>query len=210
MDSIILRPVLKSTAYTLLIILLSIQLSGCTSSYIASDARKGPYPFEDDGSYAEVTFRGKRLVEDEYYVDSKALEPEFNSVETAMVENSQFIQHNPTFKETLDFLSVDKTDLQVYQENIYLCSHFASSLNNSAETQGIRCAMVIIRFQHQNHLIVGFETTDQGMVYFEPQTDEQVWPVIDKKFYQCIEARPGFYYEKPDYDDTITDIIVSW
>ena len=48
------------------------------------------------------------------------------------------------------------------------------------------------------------------MMYFEPQSDEQVEPEIGKRYYQCIIPEPGYYYEMPDYDDTIKDILIIW
>jgi hypothetical protein len=210
MAPIMLKLIFKRTTYTLLIVLFAVQLLSCTSTSSTPDTGYAPQTFEDDNYYTEVTFREQKLTEDGYYVASIKPEPGINNVEPTATTNSQFIQYNPTAAEILNFLSADKTDLQVYKDNEYLCSHFASSLNNAAETQGIRCAVVIIRFPLKNHVIVGFETTDEGMLYFEPQTDEQVWPVIGKEYYQCIKAKPGFHYEKPDYNDTIIDVIVCW
>ena len=60
----------------------------------------------------------------------------------------------------------------------------------------------------------GNSATDAGvlarLVFFEPQSDEIVKPVVGKRFYECIEPKPGYYYEKPPYDDTILDILVIW
>jgi hypothetical protein len=118
--------------------------------------------------------------------------------------------HNPTFEEAISFLSEDKTDLNQYREDDYVCSHFARDVNNNAESQGIRCAFVDIRFPQSAHAIIAFDTTDQGMVYFDPITDERVKPVIGKQYWRCVEPKPGYYYQKPSFDDTIVDIVVIW
>jgi hypothetical protein len=118
--------------------------------------------------------------------------------------------HNPTYEEALDFLERDRTDANEYIEWEYVCSHFAADVNNNAEKQGIRCALVDVRFPDSGHAIIAFETTDEGLVYFEPLTDDRVRPVIGKRYYRCIEPEPGYIYSKPSFNDTIEDIVVIW
>ena len=118
--------------------------------------------------------------------------------------------HNPTYEEALDFLERDRTDANEYIEGEYVCSHFAADINNNAEKQGIRCALVDVRFPDSGHAIIAFETTDEGLVYFEPLTDDRVRPVIGKRYYRCIEPEPGYIYSKPSFNDTIEDIVVIW
>ena len=120
---------------------------------------------------------------------------------------------DPTYAEVLDFLRRDKTNENEYDTSdygAYVCSHFARDLCNNAEQEGIRCAFVELRYPEQGHVVVAFNTIDNGLVYFEPQSDERARPVIDKRYYQCIVAAPGTYYVAPSYDDTIKDILVIW
>ena len=51
---------------------------------------------------------------------------------------------------------------------------------------------------------------EQGLVYFEPQGDERVNPVIGQRYYQCVVPKPGYRYVEPAFDDTILDILVIW
>lgn len=118
--------------------------------------------------------------------------------------------HNPSFEEVTSFLAEDETNFNQYVEDEYICSHFVRDVNNNAESQGIRCACVLIYFPDRAHAIMAFDTVDEGMVYFDAVTDERVRPVIGKKYWQCIESGQGYHYEKPSYDDTIEDIIVIW
>ena len=60
------------------------------------------------------------------------------------------------------------------------------------------------------HSIIAFDTTDNGLVYFEPQSDWIARPVIGKRYYQCVEPEPDYYYTAPPHDDTIMDILVIW
>jgi len=120
---------------------------------------------------------------------------------------------DPTYEAVITFLGQDKTDANRYIEDdcgIYVCSHFARDVGNNAEEVGLRSAFVELRYSDGGHAIIAFDTIDEGLVYFDAQTDERVRPVIGKRYYQCIETKPGYYYTEPSYDDTIKDILVIW
>lgn len=120
---------------------------------------------------------------------------------------------DPAYEEVITFLGQDKTDENRYIEGtygVYVCSHFAKDVGNNAEEAGLRSAFVELRYLDGGHAIIAFDTIDEGLVYFDVQTDERVRPVIGKRYYQCIEPRPGYYYARPSYDDTIRDILVIW
>jgi hypothetical protein len=137
-------------------------------------------------------------------------ELEDTKAELSALQAEPFYLHNPTFDEVISFLQEDQTDSNPYIEDEYVCTHFARDVNNNAEDQGIRCAFVDIRFPRSAHAIVAFDTTDQGLVYFDSMTDERVRPVIGKQYWRCVEPKPGYYYQKPPFDDTILDIVVIW
>jgi len=118
--------------------------------------------------------------------------------------------HNPTFDEVIEFLEKDQTDQNEYVEGEYVCTHFVRDVNNNAERQGVRTAIVLLTFPQQSHAIVGFNTVDKGMVYFDAITDDRVRPVIGKEYWRCVEPRNGRHYTKPEFDDTIEDIIIIW
>jgi len=117
---------------------------------------------------------------------------------------------DPTYAEALAFLSQDKTDENEYNEDSYVCSHFARDVGNNAEQEGLRCALVELRYSGLGHTIIAFDTIDRGLVYFEPQSDERANPAIGLRYYQTVVPEPGYYYDPPDYDDTILDILVIW
>jgi hypothetical protein len=118
---------------------------------------------------------------------------------------------DPTWAQVLAFLANDKTDEKPYINDTYVCSHFSRDVCNNAEAAGIRCAVVELRFvSEQGHLIVAFNTIDRGLVYFEPQSDEQAMPTIGKKYYTIVIPKPGYYYLPPTYDDTIADMVLIW
>ena len=144
--------------------------------------------------------------------DLATVEAELEDVKTELstLQTDPFHLHNPTFDEVISFLQDDETNSNPYIEDEYVCTHFARDVNDNAEDQGIRCAFVDIRFPRSAHAIIAFDTTDQGLVYFDPTlTDARVRPVIGKQYWRCIEPEPG-YYQKPPFDDTILDIAVIW
>jgi hypothetical protein len=117
---------------------------------------------------------------------------------------------DPTYQEAVTFIEEDKTDANKYIEDTYVCSHFSRDVCNNAEGKGLRCAYVDIRYPDSAHAIVAFDTIDEGLVYFDAITDEKASPVVGKRYYQCVEPKPGYYYEPPSFDDTIQDILVIW
>jgi hypothetical protein len=120
---------------------------------------------------------------------------------------------DPTYEEAVAFLQKDKTSDNEYDDSdygVYVCSHFARDVCNNAEAEGLRCAIVHLISPDSGHAIVAFDTIDEGLVYFEAMTDDRANPELGKHYYKCIEAGEGYYYPKPDYDDTIMDILVTW
>lgn len=83
------------------------------------------------------------------------------------------VRRNPTYKELMDFLARDKTDLKPSIPGEYVCVDFSAEVNNNAELEGIRAAYVGIDYpKGPGHAIVAFETVDRGLIFIEPQTDE--------------------------------------
>ena len=76
---------------------------------------------------------------------------------------------------------------------------------NNAEEEGLRGAFVAIYYPDVGHSIIAFNTIDEGLVYFEPQFDDEVKVIISKSYTQLNN-----YEKSDDYDDTIMDILVIW
>lgn len=120
-----------------------------------------------------------------------------------------YVLGDPSYQEMEDFLKQDKTSEQEYLEGEYICVDFTATVKANAAKEGIRCAYVAIEYRGgSGHAIVAFDTTDEGLVFIEPQFDWEVEPEIGKRYYQCVIA--PHYLARPDYDDTITRIIVIW
>jgi len=118
---------------------------------------------------------------------------------------SGYTLRNPTYHELKRFLAEDKTDSKQYVDGVYTCSDFSADVNNNAEVQGLRAAVVFIDFpSERSHVVVAFETVDKGLIFIEPQFDDE------------IEVRTGISYSeandyhRPSYNDTITKATVVW
>jgi hypothetical protein len=112
---------------------------------------------------------------------------------------------NPTYPEMKTFLAQDPTNNNTYMEDKYVCVDFAATVNNNAEAKGIRCAVVDIFYPDgYGHTIVAFDTTDRGLIYIEPQFDQEVKLIVDRSYSQLNN------FTAPPRDDTIKRYLIVW
>lgn len=95
-----------------------------------------------------------------------------NNKPVSLIDNPR--AKDPTYTQLINFLKADQTDKIQYKDresgnNSFLCADFAELLHNNAETAGIRCAWVGIRFKNEEegHALNLFETKDKGPVYVD-------------------------------------------
>lgn len=82
---------------------------------------------------------------------------------------------DPTYREAVQFIASDQTDKNEYDKVSYNCFHYTADVKNNAFDIGFRCGFVFIDYDYgPGHAIVCFDTVDQGLIYVEPQTDEEV------------------------------------
>jgi len=174
---------------------------------------------EINNRYSELSEANENL--DEITNQLDFVNGEISSTEASlqtMYSNVQLLKsgnkydlHDPTYSEVIDFLNKDKTNSNTYNPSSYTCAYFSKDVNNNAESKGVRCAYVELSYPSIGHAIVAFETTDKGLVYFEPQHDVRASVEVGKKFYSCLAQLPGYLpWEAPDYDDTIQEIKRFW
>jgi hypothetical protein len=169
------------------------------------------YPLGQEGGYSLGKQEGYELGKEEGYTEgytSGKTDGYDEGVQASLGHG--YTSRDPTYQEAVLFIGQDRTNENTYLKNTYVCSHFSRDVCNNAEGKGLRCAYVALIYPEAGHAIVAFNTVDKGLIYFDAITDEQVRPVVGKRYYQCIEPRPGFYYEAPSFDDTIMDILVIW
>ncbi len=78
-----------------------------------------------------------------------------------------------TWMELVKFIEDDHTNWNRYDPVHYNCLDYAVDLVANAEKQNIKAWIVVVEFYDQSvgHAFVGFETSDRGVVFIEPQGD---------------------------------------
>jgi len=102
---------------------------------------------------------------------------------------------DPTYKEMENFIARDRTNENTYDINTYNCYDFTADVINNAEAENIRCAFVYILFPDGAHALVAFNTIDRGLIYIEPQNDDEI----------SVSVGWSSYYGK-----TILNVAIIW
>jgi hypothetical protein len=92
---------------------------------------------------------------------------------------------DPTYQEALQFICSDQTDQNQYNES-YTCTNFADDFLNNALSEGYRCGYVTIEFPKARHAIVCFNTSDNGLIFLEPQNDEIITVATEQQYLGSI------------------------
>lgn len=119
--------------------------------------------------------------------------------------SSGYVLQNPTYQEMKAFVDQDTTNSNKYEPDEYVCTDFAAAINNNADSKGIRCAIVDIFYpEGYGHTIVAFETTDRGLIFVEPQFDQEVKLVVGQSYSQTNKFTPA------PRDDTVNRFVIIW
>jgi hypothetical protein len=130
---------------------------------------------------------------------------------SAQTSGYDYALRDPTYEEVKAFLAVDTTNLKPYIVGQYVCENFAAEVSFNAQQQKIRAGCVQLHMVGLPHTLIAFNTTDKGIVYFDPQTDEEVILQIGKHYWtECVVAPKGKYSIPTDYDDTVKSFYVIW
>jgi len=110
---------------------------------------------------------------------------------------------DPTYAEMLDFISFDQTNKNIYNVDTYNCYDYTNDVLNNAFNSGIKGGNVYINFPDSAHSIVCFNTTDKGLIFIDPQDDNEVTVIIDQNYFDRS------IYEIL-YDDTVIRYGIIW
>ena len=124
---------------------------------------------------------------------------------------------DPSYNEMINFLSLDQTNNKTYDIRNYNCYDYSKDICDHAFEEGYRCGFVYIELSGAfAHAIVCFNTTDRGVIFIEPQSDEEVVLKIGEHYnidstIQYLSSYSGFSesYIREFYDNIITDDIVE-
>jgi hypothetical protein len=120
--------------------------------------------------------------------------------------------HNPSYSEAMNFIKTDKTNYKKYDDETFNCAHYSLEVNNESESRGIRCAFVVVNLSGGvAHALVAFNTTDKGILYIEPQSDEKVNLEVGKDYWaDCVVEKSSRYYYEKDPDNIVKDYELYW
>jgi len=94
---------------------------------------------------------------------------------------------DPPYSVFKSFYENDSTHFHPYVNSTnltrYICINFAHDFRVNASKVGIRCALVLVYYNKTGHAIDAVNTTDKGMIYIDPQNNEElVAPVIGQPY----------------------------
>jgi hypothetical protein len=96
--------------------------------------------------------------------------------------------HDVSYKELVNFLDNDDTHENKFEKGIFECTNFSLALRENANKAGIRCALVYIDLSEYFHMVVGFNTTDKGMMYYDNQFGQFIKePEVGSKYLVIIK-----------------------
>jgi hypothetical protein len=154
------------------------------------------------GSYTEAYSQGKN---EGYQAGYQSGLQAGDKASTQQTTSNGYTLQNPTYQEMKTFLAQDSTNTNSYLEDTYVCVDFAAAVNSGAEAKGIRCAVVDIFYPDgYGHTIVAFDTTDRGLIYVEPQFDQEVKLVVGRSYSQLNN------FTTAPRDDTIKRYLIVW
>lgn len=100
--------------------------------------------------------------------------------------------HDPTYTEMTAFIDEDLTNFNGFNNDTYTCYQYSRDVILHARERGIKAGYVSINEPDDyGHAIVCFDTTDRGLCFIEPQTDQiftqtEFDTMIQQKKYDAI------------------------
>ncbi len=111
-----------------------------------------------------------------------------------------YVIRDPSYAEMTAFIASDRTNLNTYSTSSYECFDFASDVCNNAFKEGYKCGLTYLEFPKYTHALVCFNTTDRGLIFVEPQTDEIM----------TVKVGIHYWHTTQSYDDTIVYYSIVW
>ena len=99
------------------------------------------------------------------------------------------VYENPTYAEMVIFIAQDSVDQNEYIYPDYKCTHFTEDFVDNARDKGLRAGYVRLNNPGgTSHAIACFFTTDAGLYFVEPQTDDifsisEMEVMVDNEYY---------------------------
>jgi hypothetical protein len=115
------------------------------------------------------------------YAKREALEKRIESLE----ENVNILEDkvkqkglvNPSYSELIHFIAEDTTNTKTYVKGKFVCTDFSNTFIANFRNKGYYSCLAELDFEDKAHAIVAVNTTDRGLVYVEPQTDQIIYKI---------------------------------
>lgn len=114
--------------------------------------------------------------------------------------------NDPSSAQMKAFLAQDQTDKHIYNATTYDCFNFAADTTVNASKEHIRCGLVLVNLIDGAHACIVFNTTDDRLVFVEPQSDDIVNLQIGKEYWRSISGHR--YVSFPS--DTVSSYTIIW
>lgn len=126
--------------------------------------------------------------------------------------NEKYELHYPSSYEVMKFLYTDETSNKKYNDDTFCCVHYSLEINNKANSNGMVCGLVIVYLSGgESHAIIVFNTTDKGLLFIEPQSDEKVNLEVGKDYWTgCVIKRSNRYYYLGNIDNIVEGYEIYW
>lgn len=122
------------------------------------------------------------------------------------------------FEEVDRFMEEDDTYTNLHSDlhqtvDEYRCLDFGITLKERANAKGIKCALCLLQFGDKrygimgSHVMVAIETIDKGIIYYDPQThneivyDIEIGNNLQILFYEAAERKDASYDRYKNYGD---------
>ena len=202
-----------------LLIIISISIVSVANLYLISDSisklSQEKQTLQNELEVKNNILRQKNIeltnLKNEINETTISLQDVINDIEK-LQSGQRYYLHDPTYWEARGFLQSDWTDKKPYNDETFTCIDYAREVNNNAEKTGYRCGVVIVYFSDSNesHAIIAFNTTDRGIVFFEPQYDYEVKLQIGKNYWADCVITPSGHYFKREPGCTVASFEIYW
>jgi len=164
------------TKWVVLAVILLLILSSCVSTTVKCQRY---YDSGYDAGVADTRAEYDKLIE------AAKTEAFYEGAEMGKrCQQCDLCLNNPTYIEVMEFIAEDDTDTSKAGN----CIDYSVCLIKNARSKHMAAHPVILNFYERGcHMLTSFETSDKGLVFIEPQTDEEVDVHVGGKYevYSC-------------------------
>lgn len=112
------------------------------------------------------------------YIILNGSSDEYQEIVDINTENTESLI-NVNYSTLISFIESDTTDEHEYEYYSFICIDFSLALLHNASLQNISSGIAILDYHTwDGHAITCFDTTDEGVVFIEPQTDSDITNLI--------------------------------